>query len=119
MKTICFNTGRLYQADGQRITATLHDDGVVTFQDHSRGLGGGFRLGQHCQFNQTEVMHWYDANQYCHDTEINRRAYVDGMQRGGCNTRWDQNVGAMLGATENIGSSFGSRGKPLGKPFTR
>jgi hypothetical protein len=30
MKTIEFNTGRRYSAEGQFIKATLHDDGVVT-----------------------------------------------------------------------------------------
>lgn len=59
--TIRFNTGRRYAAEGQLVVATLHDDGVVTFMDHSRGVDGEFRLGKHCSFNQTEVMHWYDS----------------------------------------------------------
>ena len=85
MKTIKFNTGRKYTAKGQRITATLHDDGVVTFFDHDRGIDGMFKLGQHCSFNETEVMHWYDSGN-AHST---RRSWADGMQRDGCNARSD------------------------------
>jgi hypothetical protein len=83
MKTIEFNTGRKYTAEGQFIKATLHDDGVVTFFDHSRGVDGQFKLMQYCDFNQTEVMHWYDSGM-AHGTQ---RSWTDGMMRGGCNTR--------------------------------
>lgn len=82
-RTIEFNTGRKYTAEGQFIKATLHDDGVVTFFDHSRGIDGQFTLGQHCQFNETEVMHWYDSNM----ASSGRRSWADGMLKGGCNTR--------------------------------
>jgi hypothetical protein len=83
MKTIEFNTGRKYTANGQFIKATLHDDGVVTFFDHGRMIDGEFKLGQHCQFNQTEVMHWYDSNM----AKGTARSWADGMLRGGCNAR--------------------------------
>ena len=83
MKTIQFNTRRQYTAEGQVIVATLHDDGVVTFMDHSRGVDGEFKLGQHCSFNQVEVMHWYDANM----AQGSKRSWADGMLRGGVNTR--------------------------------
>jgi len=83
MKTIEFNTGRRYTAEGQFIKATLHDDGVVTFFDHSRSIDGTFKLGKHCSFDQTEVMHWYDAGQ----AQGDQRSWADGMLRGGCNTR--------------------------------
>ena len=82
MKTIEFNTGRMYTVEGQIIKATLHDDGVVTFMDHGRGIDGQFTLGKHCSFNQVEVMHWYD-NGVARST---KRSWADGMQRGGCNT---------------------------------
>lgn len=82
-KTIEFNTGRKYAADGQIIKATLHDDGVVTFFDHSRKVDGEFKLGQHCSFNQTEVMHWYDSG----SAQGTQRSWSDGMMHGGCNTR--------------------------------
>jgi len=81
-KTIHFNTGRQYTANGQRVTATLHDDGAVTFYDHDRIVYGEFKLPLHCSFDQTEVMHWYDANQ----TRNTTRAYQDGLQHGGCNS---------------------------------
>jgi hypothetical protein len=81
--TIEFNTGRKYSAQGQIIKATLHDDGVVTFFDHSRGVDGEFKLGKHCSFNQAEVMQWYDSG----TAGSSSRSWADGMQRGGCNTR--------------------------------
>lgn len=83
MQTISFNTGRKYAADGQFIRATLHDDGVVTFMDHSRGIDGQFRLGKHCSFNQVEVMHWYDAGM----ADGTARSMQDGRYKGGCNAR--------------------------------
>lgn len=82
MKTISFNTGRKYTANGQRIVATLHDDGFVTFFDHDRMVDGEFRLGVHCSFDQTEVMHWYDSGMARNTT----RSWADGMQRDGVNT---------------------------------
>jgi hypothetical protein len=84
-KTIHFNTGRRYTQHGQRITATLHDDNVVTYWDHDRMVHGEFTLGQHCSFNQTEVMHWYDSGQAGNGT----RAWADGIQRGGCNSKYE------------------------------
>ena len=83
MKTIEFNTGRKYTSEGQFIKATLHDDGIVTFMDHSRGVDGEFRLGLYCSFNQTEVMHWYDAGKALGTG----RSWADGLMRGGCNLR--------------------------------
>ena len=82
MKTIQFNTGRRYTAAGQIIKATLHDDGVVTFMDHSRGIDGEFKLPLHATFNQTEVMHWYDSGM----ARNSARSWEDGMLRNGCNT---------------------------------
>lgn len=64
MKRIQFNTGRMYSAQGQKIVAILHDDGIVSFMDHSRMIGGEFELGQDCPFNQVEVMRNYDGNNY-------------------------------------------------------
>lgn len=82
MQTIRFNTGRLYTAKGQVVVATLHDDGVVTFFDHSRTVDGEFKLGIHCSFNQIEVMHWYDSGM----ANGTARSWADGMLKGGCNT---------------------------------
>jgi hypothetical protein len=81
MNSIEFNTGRKYTADGQRIKATLHADGVVTFFDHGRHIDGEFVLGAHCRLSQVEVMHWYDSGQY----KGTKRSWEDGMMRGGCN----------------------------------
>jgi hypothetical protein len=92
-KTIMFNTGRKYSQFGQRITATLHDDGVVTFFDHDRQIDGWFKLGRYCSFNQTEVMHWYDAGK----TDGNPRSWADGMLRGGCNRVWEPDLKDRVG----------------------
>lgn len=81
MKTIEFNTGRKYTADGQRIKATLHDDRVVTFFDHSRGISGEFdMIGD--VFTRDTVMAAYDGNAYRQST----RSWQDGMMKGGCNS---------------------------------
>lgn len=85
MKTITFNTQRRYTVFGQRITATLHDDNVVTFFDHDRMIDGEFRLGVHCSFDQTEVMHWYDSNM----AQGTKRSWQDGMLRNGCNATYE------------------------------
>jgi len=84
MKTIRFNTKRLYTKAGQRIVATLHDDGVVTFFDHDRMVHGEFEFikGAEDLFNQVTVMDAYDH----YRAPGTGRAWKDGMQRGGCNT---------------------------------
>jgi len=84
-KTIHFNTGRQYSSHGQQITATLHDDGAVTFWDHTRMVDGEFKLGLHCSFDRNEVMNAYDHNISKNTT----RSHEDGMQRGGCNAEYD------------------------------
>lgn len=79
-QTIHFNTGRHYTANGQRITATLHDDGVVTFHDHSRMIDGEFTL--HCApFDRETVMAIYDSHAY----KSGPRSWGDAFQRGKCN----------------------------------
>jgi hypothetical protein len=88
--TIKFNTGRKYTQFGQRITATLHDDGVVTFFDHDRQVDGQFVLPRLASFNQTEVMHWYDSG----TANGTQRSWADGMLRDGCNRAWEPPVAA-------------------------
>lgn len=83
MQTIKFNTGRLYTAEGQFIVATLHDDGVVTFMDHSRKVSGEFLMAEFDRFSQETVMWHYDHHKYMGSS----RCWQDGMTRGGCNTR--------------------------------
>jgi hypothetical protein len=85
VQKIHFNTGRRYTANGQRITATLHDDGVVTFFDHDRMVDGQFTLPQHCRLNETEVMHWYDSYQ----ASGTSRSWRDGLLRDGCNAKYE------------------------------
>lgn len=60
--TIHFNTKRQYTKHGQRITATLHDDGVVTFHDHDRMITGEFKMPENERFDQDTVMVHYDHN---------------------------------------------------------
>lgn len=97
-RTIQFNTGRKYTAEGQVITATLYADGTVTFMDHSRMIDG------ECKNRMTEllagdnydhasprfatelcaeVMDAYDGGNY----QASRRSSRDGMMTGGRNTR--------------------------------
>jgi hypothetical protein len=81
MKTITFNTQRKYAAHGQIITATLHDDGVVTFMDHTRMIDGSYdSLGE--TFNAAQVMRAYDSS-----CNLDRaRSFADGMNRDGVNS---------------------------------
>jgi len=82
MKTIRFNTKRKYTAAGQRIVATLHDDGVVTFFDHDRMVDGEFEARFEAEFNQATIMDAYDH----YRAPGTARSRADGMMRGGCNT---------------------------------
>lgn len=81
---IRFNTGRLYTKFGQRITATLHDDGVVTFHDHDRMVDGEFKLYGD-RFDKSVVMHAYDLN----IAKQTQRSWQDAMMEDGCNSEWE------------------------------
>lgn len=85
-KTIEFNTGRRYTSAGQLITATLHDDGVVTFMDHSRMIDGEFPMPEFSTFGDRLVMQMYDNGRYI----ASKRSRDDGMMRGGCNTHREE-----------------------------
>lgn len=68
MSKITFNTGRLYTAEGQVITAELHDDRVL-FKDHSRLICGEVVEPYPRPLTSLDhfvrwVMHRYDSNQY-------------------------------------------------------
>jgi hypothetical protein len=84
MKTISFNTGRKYTAQGQRITATLHDDQTVTFWDHDRMIDGEFKLGEFDRFTAQTVLAAYDAGYARGST----RSHRDGMMTNGCNAAY-------------------------------
>lgn len=83
MKTVSFNTGRKYTARGQVITATLHNDGVITFMDHSRMISGEIAASEFHTAESVErhTMRAYDSNAY----QESRRSRADGMICGGCN----------------------------------
>lgn len=65
---VVFNTGRLYQAEGQVITATYDRPlGLILFKDHSRGICG--EITNHFHINNEDelmrhTMHHYDRNRY-------------------------------------------------------
>lgn len=85
MRTIHFNTGRLYSSGGQRITATLREDDMsVTLFDHSRLMDAEFKL---CgdRFDEFVVMSAYDQG----IARGTQRSFEDGMTIGGCNSRWE------------------------------
>lgn len=84
-KTLRFNTGRKYTANGQRITATLHDDGIVTFHDHDRMIDGEFKINNPAFFSEAVVLGRYDRNEY----ERSNRCWQDAMMAGGCNSTWE------------------------------
>lgn len=84
MKTIEFNTGRKYTAEGQVVRATLHEDGVITFMDHSRMIDGEFGpITPTQELTDRLVMAMYDNGTY----RGTARSSKDGMYKGGCNTR--------------------------------
>lgn len=108
-RTIQFNTGRKYTAEGQVITATLYADGTVTFMDHSRMIDGEFKNGgtdllasnshagddpRFAAALRAEVMAAYDGSNY----QGSRRSSRDGMMTGGRNTRDGFEVLAKLKA---------------------
>lgn len=84
-ETIHFNTARKYTAFGQRITATRHDDGIVTFFDHDRKIDGEYTdYFPEMKLDRDGVMQMYDSRAYKNTT----RSYEDGMMRGGCNSTY-------------------------------
>ncbi len=76
MKTIKFNTGRMYSERGQRIAAALLDSGDIYFVDIDRHIDGtvkanGFTKDEMIDFGmftQRGVMAAYDANNYRFDS---------------------------------------------------
>jgi hypothetical protein len=88
MKTIQFNTGRKYTVHGQRVVATLHDDGTFTFHDIDRMVTGEVEAPDADAYSFTErmVMEAYDNIRYTNTT----RAWSDGMARGGVNSKWKE-----------------------------
>jgi len=62
MKTIHWTAERPFEDDDQRMTATLHDDGAVTFHDHSRRVAG--LVGFADEFTPEKVMILYDRGAY-------------------------------------------------------
>ncbi len=86
MKTIRFNTRRKYTEFGQRIVATLHDDGVVTFHDIDRMVTGEMTEKYDGHLVQSRVMEDYDHYRYTNSS----RSWSDGMSRGGVNSKWEE-----------------------------
>lgn len=88
MKTIHFNTRRLYSAKGQRISATRHDDGTVTFYDHDRMIDGESRFPSETEELLTDrnVMSFYGAGAW----KSTDRSRQDGMCLGGVNTKYPE-----------------------------
>jgi len=72
MQSIKFNTGRSYSTNGQRIAASLQDNGDIVFNDIDRSICGIIRAGGltledvitlNC-FTQRAIMESYDKNEY-------------------------------------------------------
>ena len=72
MKTIKFNTGREYSKNGQRIAASLQDNGDIVFNDIDRGICGIIRAGGLTRedvitlnlFTPLAITNAYDKNDY-------------------------------------------------------
>lgn len=58
-KTLVFNTGRQYSANGQRIAAALLSDDSIIFVDIDRGLEYAIPAGG-ARFTQSSIMGAYD-----------------------------------------------------------
>ncbi len=85
MQTIHFNTGRAYTINGQRITATLHPDMVVTFYDHDRMVDGEFAMPAGFteeDFCRNLVVSFYDR----YLARGSDRSGRDGLMSGGVNS---------------------------------
>lgn len=72
MARLQFNTGRKYTAQGQRIVAVLHDDGVVSFNDHDRMIWGEYRPTMPEQFSKEQVLRFYDSGKYHMSSRVQR-----------------------------------------------
>jgi hypothetical protein len=67
-----FNTGREYTKNGQRIAATLQENGDIVFVDVDRSICGIIRAGGFTYediktlgcFTQRGIMESYDRNEY-------------------------------------------------------
>lgn len=81
-KTIVFNTGRHYTVNGQRIIATLHDDGVITFHDIDRMIDGELS-GTHPVISDYRVLAAYDRCDYA----ASERSMNDSARAGGVNRK--------------------------------
>ena len=71
-----FNTGRLYQEDGQRIEVHVEDLDVY-FYDHSRGITGKLKIGWDTRDKVTPrvFMYYYDRNDYFDDPTPGRQGW--------------------------------------------
>ena len=87
MTTIRFNTDRKYTVHGQRIIATEHPDGVVTFHDLDRMIDGELtrRVDDRTALTASFVLSQYDQGNYTGSS----RAWKDAFMRGGCNSTWE------------------------------
>jgi hypothetical protein len=72
MTILKFNTGREYTANGQRIAASLQDNGNIVFVDVDRQIDGVISAGALTRddvlalgyFTQRKIMESYDRNEY-------------------------------------------------------
>jgi hypothetical protein len=76
---ITFNSGRMYSAEGQIITAELHEDGKVLFDDSSRHIWGEF------QANDVDfIKKWWSTHPEAFASGVMRR-YDEHKYQMGCN----------------------------------
>jgi hypothetical protein len=81
---IYFNTGRLYTAEGQVITAEWDGKDSITFRDHSRGIGGTITTSNYnwdYYHLAKAVMAAYDHGLYLYPTKAISMVRPDGKPK--------------------------------------
>lgn len=78
MKTLAFNTGRTYTAQGQRIAAALLDNGNIVFNDIDRTISGTIDAGG-LTLEDIEALQCFIPRAILADYDANR--YTDGLNQ--------------------------------------
>jgi hypothetical protein len=76
-----FNTGRLYTAQGQRVTFWKTDNGWLIFRDRSRMVGGFYPDPAAGVPTPGDIMHRYDTGAFQHWRPAELPAAFDWMSR--------------------------------------
>mgnify|MGYP001806883874 CR=1 FL=1 len=78
MRTLSFNTGRLYTAHGQRIRAAC-DGETIYFEDKDRMVDGILPRAV-CDFTPRAIMRAYDMGAYVHWPNVRDCAEIEALK---------------------------------------